>query len=325
MKLILTTALIMISTLCNGVNCTSINTGLWSSPSTWSCGRVPQNNDTIIISLSDTVTVDCNCGVYDNMVIGIYGNLYFSVGQKISLDANGVVQIYTGGMVSGGNGGSKILIDGQDKWNGSDGPISGPAYTCDTCPPLISAPLPIELVFFTTKLTKYNHVQLEWLTQTEINNDYFEVLVMRDDITWELLTTVQGHGNSNSPILYNVTDDNPSVGHNYYKLIQYDFDGKSTTHKIVVIDVITETDKDIHIWPNPSNSGDDINVELTGFQKETTLIVVMNPNGQIFYEKAILSVENNLIFVIDSELKTGTYIIVGSNKHELYRRRLVVK
>src|SRR5438046_8187499 len=40
------------------VVCTSVSSGPWSNPSTWSCGAVPSAGDNVVIALGTTVTVD---------------------------------------------------------------------------------------------------------------------------------------------------------------------------------------------------------------------------------------------------------------------------
>ena len=46
--------------------------------------------------------------------------------------------------------------------------------------------------------------------------------------------------------------------------------------------------------------------------------------GRIYYEKVILSLQENTVIVIHSELPAGTYMVVGSERNELYRRKLIV-
>jgi len=130
----------------NSTVCTSTGDGDWTNSATWSCGRAPIDGDTIVVDSGDLVTVNCVCGIYTNMRIEIYGELYFDNGMKITMDSTGVVQIYAGGKVSGGNGGSKITIGGEDKWDANDGDLIGPVYSCDTCDAFDPGVIPIELI-----------------------------------------------------------------------------------------------------------------------------------------------------------------------------------
>lgn len=344
---------------------TTIANGSWSDILSWDNGVPPNdqtgNNDDLIITHNITLTGNLDVKSGTNITITgcdtlyVTGNVTFNNGSTITVDSCAVLMIdgnvtnsnnsdavsingtiiiggnYAGGMGSELGGTGSMDIDGTITTTGgtvfgseSDCSVAGTCDNSDGCNLDCGDPLPITLLFFNVNNDE-GVVRVEWLTQSEINSSHFEVLVMRDGLSWDLLKTVDGYGNSFSPKFYSIIDKNPSYGLNYYKLIQYDYDGKYEIFNTVSLDYITENEKGMYVWPNPTMIDDDFNVELVGFRNEVILIVVVDPLGHIFYEKAILSVENNIIFVIDSKLTVGTYLIVGSNKHELYRRKLVVK
>lgn len=84
--------------------------------------------------------------------------------------------------------------------------------------------LPIEILSFTGEnLNTYNHI--EWISASEINNDYFQIERSTNGIDWELLTIVNGAGNSNKNIYYSYRDTGFKNELNYYRLSQTDFDG----------------------------------------------------------------------------------------------------
>ena len=70
---------------------------------------------------------------------------------------------------------------------------------------------------------------------------------------------------------------------------------------------------------------DEINIGLYGFYGEEVLIVVMDILGNIYYEKAVVIENNNTITIVNSQLSIGTYLIVGSTKQDLYKRKLIIK
>jgi uncharacterized repeat protein (TIGR02543 family) len=91
-----------------------------------------------------------------------------------------------------------------------------------------STALPVELVDFTAKVIDENRmVLLEWVTASEINNDYFTLEKSHNGYDWTVLATVEGSGNSTSSIHYNYEDRQPFQGISYYRLKQTDFDGNS--------------------------------------------------------------------------------------------------
>ena len=69
--------------------------------------------------------------------------------------------------------------------------------------------LPVELSSFTAKVLRNGGVQLDWTTETEVDNYGFDVertqLNDKNNL-WEKITFIEGHGNSNSPKEYSYTD-----------------------------------------------------------------------------------------------------------------------
>jgi len=128
-----------------------------------------------------------------------------------------------------------IALDGV---NGSDCDISvsvNPVLTgpnaCTGC--IIS--LPIELVdFYVENEREVNN--LSWVTSSEINNDYFIIENSTDGYNWDLIKNVNGSGNSNTEIIYNISHESYKKDVNYYRLTQVDFDGKKESFKIIAID-----------------------------------------------------------------------------------------
>lgn len=94
--------------------------------------------------------------------------------------------------------------------------------------------LPISLTSFTgTALDK--SVLLNWKTASEENNDYFDVQHSADGKTFTSIGKVTGAGTSTSENSYSFKDENPFAGTNYYKLVQHDFDGKTSSSKVVAV------------------------------------------------------------------------------------------
>lgn len=82
------------------------STGNWNTSGTWSPSGVPSSGDSVVIPAGVTVTVNCNCGTYNNMSVSVFGTVDFDNGRKITMDANSTLYLYNGAVV-GGNGGSK--------------------------------------------------------------------------------------------------------------------------------------------------------------------------------------------------------------------------
>jgi hypothetical protein len=103
-----------------------------------------------------------------------------------------------------------------------DGDVSGTFKILVSTP----QPLPVVLKYFDGVVYPLFNV-LKWSTESESNSDYFSIQRSVDGIEWRNITSVKAAGNSNEELKYSFIDSYLNNGYVYYKLIQYDFDGKS--------------------------------------------------------------------------------------------------
>ena len=165
-------------------------------------------------------------------------------------------------------------------------------------------PLPVELISFDAT-PKGDYVKLDWITATEINNDYFTVRRSEDGKNWEEISTVNGAGNSNSIITYGDYDYSPLKGTSYYQLKQTDYDGKYAFSNIVPVTFETDKPK-VLVYPNPASNQLIIEGDIT----EITHFKIYNSLGQLI-SFDISEVEKNTTHVKlnISSLTNGVYLI----------------
>jgi hypothetical protein len=103
-------------------------------------------------------------------------------------------------------------------------------------------PLPITLIDFTASFVEdsENHVEINWKTVSEQNNDFFSIWRSLNGSDWETIKSVDGAENSSQLIAYQFIDRNLKVSdimNNtlYYKLSQTDFDGSTEFFHIVSV------------------------------------------------------------------------------------------
>ena len=88
--------------------------------------------------------------------------------------------------------------------------------------------VPIELLDFSGEvLTEGN--RLNWTTATERDNDHFTLLRSTDGTNFTPIATLPGAGNTNTLQRYTHLDANAPTGLSYYRLMQTDFNGTTTT------------------------------------------------------------------------------------------------
>ncbi|HRH67858.1 MAG TPA: hypothetical protein PLU53_16300, partial [Bacteroidia bacterium] len=102
--------------------------------------------------------------------------------------------------------------------------ITNPDGQITTLPITIGSPLPIELLSFTAHSVD-NGCKLEWVTATEINNDYFTLERSHNGKDFEEIRKLKGAGNASHILSYSSIDEHPFSGVSYYRLKQTDYDG----------------------------------------------------------------------------------------------------
>lgn len=224
------------------------SSGFWNNSSTWSSGTTPGNGDVLIIPAGVTVNVNCNCGLYSGMTIEVYGTLNFPGGRKINLSNDGIVNVYSGGEVTGSNNGDKIIIGGSTVWTGKNPDIEGPT-TCDVGGCAENTTLPIELKSFSTSVNEHS-IEVDWVSATEKNNDYYLLSYSYDFEYWQELIIINGAGNSNIDQSYSYTFPADELTENaYIRLSQFDYDG---SNEILAEEYVKiSSSEQPLIYPNP--------------------------------------------------------------------------
>jgi len=103
--------------------------------------------------------------------------------------------------------------------------------------------LPVELLYFRVD-SKNDYDLFEWATATEINNDYFEIEVSNNAITWNSIETIPGSGNSSTIVYYNSCSK--KNGYTYARLKQVDYDGTITYSNIITFNNPSKFSRIIH-------------------------------------------------------------------------------
>lgn len=113
-----------------------------------------------------------------------------------------------------------------------------------------SNPLPVELMEFTAKCHD-KFVEINWLTATETNSDYFVLEHSKNAAGWSYITTIDAAGNSNQLIRYSFIHDKPYEGTSYYRLKQTDYDGSTKIYSAVAVNCLQTETNEISCYPNP--------------------------------------------------------------------------
>jgi hypothetical protein len=98
----------------------------------------------------------------------------------------------------------------------------------------------VEVEDFAASNSSQREANLRWATRREVNNHRFEVQVSRDDsLHFRTIpnSAVPGHGTTSTRHSYSYRDRRPSTGIWYYRLKQFNEDGRARYTNIIRVDV----------------------------------------------------------------------------------------
>jgi hypothetical protein len=207
-----------------------------------------------------------------------------------------------GGSITTTSEGTALTVTPTVWPGGSYGPWD-PVCDNEIC---LIAPLPIELLAFNGK-KKGANIELEWVTASELNNDYFIIEKSLDGIEFEQVgTIVDGAGTSNNQRYYQLTDSEPYPGMNYYRLKQVDFDGSFAYSEIKAVN-FNNALEGVYTYPNPSKGGFTLTLE-TMFDTKGSMVLIDAHGQQIENFQLKLERGTNQIR-IDRDLPSGIYFL----------------
>lgn len=133
------------------------------------------------------------------------------------------------------------------------------------------SPLPIDLVSFQGKRVPMG-VELRWTTQSEHNNDYFELEKSTSGEKFGSVATIKGNGTSSMAHHYEYLDTKVSTGTTFYRLKQVDFDGSFTYSNVISVNY--EGSFTFSVYPNPA-TGVEVGFQILGIKETNTVGVTL--------------------------------------------------
>ncbi|HVY73930.1 MAG TPA: T9SS type A sorting domain-containing protein [Puia sp.] len=309
MKKITYLALLLISIYAKAGSCSAIGTGNWETAGTWSCGHVPGAGENVTIGVGFTVTVTANNTV-DIGNLDVLGMLKFTNGSKINLSAASVVNVYTGGHITGGNGGAKLVFpsasfSGPFSTNGTYYYSNGGSGT---------GLLPLTLVSFYSS-HQNDDVILYWRTENEDNIKSFEIESRtNENAGWQPVATIPSMASNGSSYSYSFTDHTKLNGDRYYHLKINDEDGKYVYSEVLL--VISAQTAPFSIIPTVVYGS--INVSLPA--ADQSRVSIFNTSGQLVK----MFITGGKVSSLDvSRLSRGVYFLEAVQGNSSYTAKFL--
>ena len=246
--------------------------------------------------LLNQITTNPVC--FSNLPAGIYGHIERVWKGQLTNFAQTVTVGYETSMLVAYTPISNLRLlvdnDGADWTNAtiySGAVINGsrvefPGVTISSATPFFTlasitslTPLPVEITEFRAELNTSRTVDLTWITESEINCDYFTIEKSQNGSSWTLLGAMDGAGTTTETNTYELTDFSPFNGVNYYRLIQTDNNG--AVNSLGIRSVNLDQEDDFVAYPNPVNG----ELYLSFDKKGTHVIEFFDITGRMILHK----------------------------------------
>lgn len=185
---------------------------------------------------------------------------------------------------------------------------------------------PIALLSFDA-FPENDHVVIQWITESELNNDFFTVERSQNAQEFYQLLEVDGAGTTTEVQTYEELDWQPFQGRSYYRLKSTDYDGTFYYSPIVEVNREIELIQDMIVFPNP-NSGEDLNLRLTGLEGETEFLIEMTDiEGRTIFRKSypVIPTEGMSEIKLQQRITSGVYLISMTTDGNQISKRVVIK
>jgi len=166
--------------------------------------------------------------------------------------------------------------------------------------------LPVELTNFNAEQLN-NSVQINWTTISEYNSDYFIIEKSDDGYNWNTIDKLNGAGNNQGKVDYSIIDRFANEGETYYRLVQVDFNGKSTVYGPISVNYLLD-ENTLNIYPNPAK--EQFVARINSARKQICTINVYSSEGtNVKMSEMDLKNGLNQLFFETNDLKPGVYFV----------------
>ena len=175
----------------------------------------------------------------------------------------------------------------------------------------LAGPLPVKYLSLNAVPVENSAVAVSWITTEEINNNRFEVERSFDPNTFKTIAIVLDGFVAGTQKSYLYTDKSADLQNKnivYYRLKQFDNDGRFTYSKILIVKLKMDVAVAMEVSPNPF--AESLNVRYNASQKGLAQISIIDANGKIaLVQQTNINIGFNNISINGlSKLNAGLYL-----------------
>ncbi|TKT87054.1 T9SS type A sorting domain-containing protein [Dyadobacter frigoris] len=181
--------------------------------------------------------------------------------------------------------------------------------------------LPVTLISFTASLQGENNVLLRWSTASELNNEGFELEILRTDNTYQKIGFIKGSGTTSTDHHYQTVVTDLAPGMYYFRLKIIDTDQSFTYSRLRSVKVTNGVALTAKMYPNPL-AGRHVYLEMVGQPINNASVKIANSLGQAVKSADYKNITGPL--EIEMPAAAGTYYIeVTTENAETFVRKIV--
>jgi hypothetical protein len=143
--------------------------------------------------------------------------------------------------------------------------------------------LPVELVSFNARKAEEGIVT-EWTTASEVNSDHFTVERSEDSKNFAPVGNVEAAGNSNIRNQYSLVDANAPAKELYYRLKQFDLDGKSH-YPGKIVNVNNQNPGALQLISPIPNDGQSFTLNFSACDDKEALARIVDDMGKVVWQQ----------------------------------------
>lgn len=174
-------------------------------------------------------------------------------------------------------------------------------------------------------------VQLKWKVNPPSYVKEYIIEKSADKSIWVEVATISGTSNDHQMLEYLHMDYLPLENLSYYRVVQVSKNGKEEISNIVPVNyIITDYQTaGINLFPGVSENDETpiVNIAFEEIFEKEILMVIRDKNGQEYYSKVELNIEDETLIAtpLENEIPTGDYLVIASSENQLYSQNISVK
>jgi hypothetical protein len=152
-----------------------------------------------------------------------------------------------------------------------------------------------------------NRVNLQWTTESERNNDYFEVEKSLNGDTFLSIGKVKGSGTTSEKLTYNFRDGEITKARIFYRLRQVDFDKTEVFSKVIAVNIDNVDPIEFSFYPNPVT--ETLKISSTSPYRDVLAVTIFDQSGRPVLRREKENFGQDPLDIDVNHLPPGTYVV----------------